>query len=409
MRHDPSLFDARTMRNDTRLEFKLKLLLGTICAYGGEIPLTISEIAERLNTSVYRIRLLLTKLEQQNIIYYKDNKLYFTKYKFIQAKEEYTKEDTYAKNFKFFVCEEFLKENRNVQRFVLHCVGYKLIYLPDRYWWGWYQDLCGEEGILNLRSKKEAIKIVQKASKYLYINMHENNFQVTGVKPEYLEMGFYESEGALLWVYKQLLTHRFCIDFISKKACIQLAKVMEYYYAEYGYEYASAVFDKALHKIQNDQSRSLRFFNLIYRNDEDYIVNDKTNELDEISAYFRAVMETAEIEYAKQLSISIQALKERKRKAEMQLFNKENKLIEENNKLIQETDDQVNEIRNQLSLVYKCLQKRFRKDPDWFVKNNHSLLELFAELPTLFYQIKNKVDEYLRTKNHSIDQFAYLY
>lgn len=406
MRHDPSLFDARTMKNDTRLEFMLKLLLGTVCAYGGEVPLTIPEIAKRMKTSTYRIKLLLKKLEQQEIIHYKNNKLFFTKFKFVRQKEEYTKEDSYAKNFKFFVCEEFLKEDRNVQRFVLHCVGYKLVYLPERFWWGWYKDLYGAEGILNIRSKKEAIQIVQKASKYLYISMHENNFKVTGVKPEWLEMGFFESEGAVLWVQKKLKEHRFCIDFISEKAIIQLAKVMEYYYAEYGYEYATEVFDTALHKIQNDQTRSQRFFNLIYRNGEDYIVNDETNELDEISAYFRSVMESAEIEYAKELSLSLQALRNKKRNAEIMLFE-DGQLVEENNKVIQEAEQQAEGIRGRLSMVYKCLQKRFDRDPEWFVKNSYSLTELFSELPALFFQMREKIDEYIRSKNKKTVQYAY--
>lgn len=406
MRHDPSLFDARTMRNDTRLEFKLKLLLGTVCGYGGEIPLSIPEIAKRIKTSTYRIRLLLIKLREQDIVRIEGEKIFFNKYKYIREKDKYSQEDAYAKNFRFFTCEEFLNEPRNVQRFVLHAVGNRLVYLPERYWWGWYKDLYGECGLLNIRSRKEAIQIVQRASKYLYISMHENNFKVTGVRPEWLEMGFFESEGAVLWVQKKLYEHRFCIDFISEKAIIQLAKVMEYYYAEFGYEYASEVFNTALSKIQSDQTRSQRFFNLIYRDEEDYIVNDEINELDEISAYFRSVMESAEIEYAKELSLSLQALRNKKRNLELMLFQN-GKLVEKNNQVIQEAEQQAEAVKNRLSMALKCLKKRFDKDPEWFIQNRFSIDKLFSELPTYFYQIKEKMDKYLSLKSKKSVQYSF--
>lgn len=397
MKLDPSLFDARTMKNDTRLEFQLKLLLGTICAYGGEIPLSVREIAKRMGTSTYRIKLLLKRLEFQGIVRHENGKLFFNKFKHIRQKEKYAQSDAYAKNFKFLTCKEFLSEDRNVQRFVLHCVGYKLVYMNGRFWWGWYQDLYGENGILNIRSKKEAVRIVQKASKYLYIHMHENNFRVTGVKPEWLDMGYWESEGTLLWIQKKLREHRFCMDYIPTEAMIQIAKVMEHYYAEYGYEYATKVFDFALRKIQQDQARSHRFLHLIYREDGQYITNETVNELDEISAYFRSIMEEAEIEYGQDLSLSYSAIENKKHNAE-RLLLKDIRLIGESNKIIAEAEKQSRTIIEQVALLAKCLQKRFDKNPEWFVKHEHALSDLFDQFPSVFFQLQNQIRKYLNQK-----------
>ena len=166
--------------------------------------------------------------------------MFFNRFQFVREKEEYTKKDLYSKNFVFYTCDEFLSEERNVQRFVLHAVGYKLVYLPNTFYWENVENLYGENGLLNIRTRKEALEILEQASKYLYIRIskHQNNFQVTGVRQEWLDKGEINSEGSLLWVRKQLEKHKFCMDFLSDQAIIQLTKVMEYYYAHFGYEFA---------------------------------------------------------------------------------------------------------------------------------------------------------------------------
>ncbi|MCR8964061.1 hypothetical protein O0550_12740 [Brevibacillus halotolerans] len=185
-------------------------------------------------------------------------------YLFKRTKET-TKDDLYSKNFHFFTCEEFLSENRNVQRFVLHYVGKELVYLHGNWKWGHIKDLYGTEGLLNIRTRKEALLILEKASKYLKIKVCDENYQVLHVHQKWLDMGEVYSEGAELWVFKQLKKHRFCCDFLSRKALWQLAKVMEDYYAKFGYDYATEIFDTALYSIQKNKARSQAFFNLIYK------------------------------------------------------------------------------------------------------------------------------------------------
>lgn len=108
MKHHPDLFDAQTLHHDTRLLFKLKLLLGTVCAYGGEVPLSQTELAKRMGTSTYRIRILLHKLEHEGIIHYNNaGTLFFDRYIFVRDQAEVSQETLYAKNFAFFTCDEF--------------------------------------------------------------------------------------------------------------------------------------------------------------------------------------------------------------------------------------------------------------------------------------------------------------
>lgn len=394
MKHHPDLFNARTMYNDTRLLFKLKLELGTVCAYGGEIPLSVSELAKRLNTSSYRIQILLTKLQLENIVRYDENgKLFLTKFKYFTTKEKSTQEDLYAKNFLFFTCEEFQNEDRNVQRFVLHYVGHELVYLNKSGFvtWGHVKDLYGEEGLLNIRTPKEALNILEKAKKYLHIRVSDNqiNYRVSGVRKEWLEMGERESEGSLLWVRKQLKKHRFCFDFLSDKAVIQIAKVMEHYYATYGYEYAVDVFDTALFNIQKNKMRSTAFYNLIYRENDEY----EESELDEISAYFRSVMESAEITYARELSKELRAYEAKQHQAEMHLF-KDDELVEKNEEILETARKQREKTIKKLGLVNSSWLKRFKKQPEWFMKYR----TLIESLSYPIVEIKREIAQYLIRK-----------
>ncbi|MEW4426032.1 hypothetical protein AB1I68_00895 [Paenibacillus pabuli] len=391
MKHHPDLFDARTLHNDTRLLFKLKLLLGTVCAYGGEVPLSITALAKRMGTSTYRIRILLQKLEFEGIVHYNAaGTLFFNQYVFVQDQAEASKENLYAKNFAFFTCDEFLAEDRNVQRFVLHYVGKELIYIPGNFRWGYLNDLYGPTGLLNIRTPKEARNVLIKASKYLNIKIHTENFQVLHVHQKWIDMGEIYSEGAELWVFKQLKKHRFCCEFLSRKAVWQIAKVMEDYYAKFGYEYATEIFDTALFNIQLNKMRSQTFLNMIYREDSEYIVTDQKNELDEISAYFRSVMESAELNYAVQLSMDLEVVHKKKQMAETRLFAND-ELLEINQELIEVAEEQQREIWDKLRRIHHCWLIRFRQNPEWFVERHYQI----KILPAPILEIKLEIEKYI--------------
>jgi hypothetical protein len=400
MKHHPDLFDARTLHNDTRLLFKLKLLLGTVCAYGGEIPLSQSELAKRMGTSNYRVSVLLQKLIHERIVHYDLNgKLFLNRFKFIHSKDESTTtEDLYAKNFVFFNSEEFLSEERNVQRLVLHYVGKELVYLPGNFKWGYISDLYGSVGLLNIRTRKEALHVLEKASKYLKMKVYKDNYQVLNVYPQWLEMGEVYSEGAELWVLKQLKKHRFCCDFLSRKAIWQMAKVMEDYYSKFDYDYAIEIFDTALFNIQKNKMRSQTFFNLIYREDNEYIIDDEKNELDEISAYFRAVMEEAELNYAVQLSMDLDTINNNKKLAESTLFSDNGELSEIHQEMINKATKQHEIIWDKLRQLNRMWLHRFQQNPEWFIRNSHRILSLPDPILEIKHEIKKATSQRNRTK-----------
>ncbi|MBP1308726.1 hypothetical protein JOD82_001746 [Paenibacillus sp. 1182] len=395
MKHHRNLFDARSLQNDTRLLFKLKLLLGTVCAYGGEIPLTNAELAKRMGTSSYRISVLLQKLVCEEIVHYDiRGKLFFNQYVFIKENEDIGKDDLYAKNFVFFNSESFLQEDRNVQRLVLHYVGKELVYLPGNFRWGHIHDLYGPLGLLNIRTRKEALAVLKKAEKYLKMKIYKDNFQVLNVHQEWLDMGEVYSEGAELWVMKQLKKHRFCCDFLSRKAVWQIAKVMEDYYAKFDYEYATEIFDTALFQIQKNKMRSQNFFKLIYREDDEYIVSDEKNELDEISAYFRAVMESAELNYAVQLSFDLHEINRKKQLAESNLFS-DKQITQRNQEVIQEANQQRERVWDKLRQINRHWLDRFRQDPEWFIKHAYQI----KSLPDPILEIKTEIEKALSKQN----------
>lgn len=396
MKHHPGLFDARTLTNDTRLLFKLKLLLGSVCAYGGEVPLTNAELAKRMNTDSTRVRMLIQKLLVEGVVRYSDEgKLFFNHYVFVNEKDEITKEGLYAKFFNFFICEEFLNERRTVQRFVLHYVGHELVYLSNIGRWGSIKSLYGTDGLLNIRTRKEAIQVLKEASKYLNIQICENDFHVKNLRREWIDMGETYSQGAELWVLKQLKKHKFHCDFISNKAIWQMAKVMEDYYVKFNcnYEYATDVFDTALYNLQKNKLHSQKFLAMIYKNDEDYIVTPEKNDLEEISAYFRAVMESAELNYAKQLSLDLGEYQEKQRKAERNLFQ-DGKLNEVSEKVMADAKEQIQTVWKKLISLQQCWLNRFRIDPEWFLQlRSRNIIE---SLPAPIKEIKDEIHRYLK-------------
>ena len=381
MKHHPNLFDANTLHHDTRLLFQLKLLLGTVCAYGGEIPLTNRELGDRLGTSSYRIHILLQKLLHEGVVRHDDSgTLFFERYIFVSENEQFTSANLYAKRFTFFSCPEFLQEERSVQRFVLHYTGKELVYLPGNFRWGHIDDLYGPSGLLNLRCRKEALRLLSKAQKYLHIKIYPENFQVTRVHQEWLDMGEVYSEGAELWVGKQLKKHRFCCDFITRSATWQLAKVMEDYYNKFDYTYASQVFDTALSNIQRNTWKSHRFLKLLYS--EEVL----EAELDEISAYFRAVMESAELDFAVQLSLDLQAAEEKQEYAEMHLFSND-ALVDIHASVLKSIPSQKKKIRQKMKHIHHNWLRRFQRQPEWFIRYAHQI----EQLPYVFLEIKSKI------------------
>lgn len=401
MKHDTSLFDARTLFNDTRLLWKLKLLLGTVCAYGGEIPLNVSELAKRMKTDNYRIRVLLQKLTHEGVVHYDEaGTLYFNRYKFISS-GEIGKDELYAKCFVFFTCDEFISEDRNVQRFVLHYVGNQLVYIPGNFKWDQIKSLYGDEGLLNIRTRKEALSVLEKASKYLSIKITKENFQVLHLRNEWMDMGEVYSEGAELWVLKQLKKHQFCCDFLSRKAVWQIAKVMEYYYAEFGYDYATDIFDTALYNIQKGKISSQKFLTMIYRSDDSYVVNDEVNELDQISAYFRAVMESAELNYAVQLSMELDVHNRTVQQTGQHFKNDD--LMHVYEAAIKEAQAKKEATSSKLLTMQRHWIKKFDSNPEWFLSNRHRI----STLPAPIYEINMKIEKYLTEKERDRRKMAW--
>ncbi|NBD25610.1 helix-turn-helix domain-containing protein [Paenibacillus glycinis] len=283
----PNLLDARSLYSNTRLYIKFKLLLATVSAFGGEVPLTEKELSVRLGTSLSRIRSLITRLIEDKLASRLNGVLFFHKYV-----DENRDNHLYAKHYAFFTCNEFLNEKPNVRNYVLHIVGSVLINTCKAECHMHLNELYDESGLFLVRNQKEAIVVIEKAKKYLDIDFSGNSVRINNVHKHWTGMGEIHSEGAILWVRKQLERHKFFMGFISKDAVQQFRIVMDSYYSDFGYAFATRVFDATLAILQQKlRERSEEYYyGLIYRDHGDYT----QEECDEIRGYFRIVMQNAE-------------------------------------------------------------------------------------------------------------------
>jgi len=143
--------------------------------------------------------------------------------------------------------------------------------------------------------------------------------------------------------------------------------------------------------------RSQTFLNMIYREDSDYIVTDDKNELDEISAYFRSVMESAELEYAVQLSMDLEVVHEKKHMAETQLFVND-ALSEVNQELIAKAEDQQRMIWDKLRLLHHCWLIRFKQNPEWFAQRYYQI----RTLPAPILEIKLEIEKFISKQKNKV-------
>lgn len=300
MKHHLDNFAATNTTYFTSLRIQLNLLLGCYAAYAGEIPLSKKEIADELGCSRARIRKLLAEAESEGFIQLKDEKIFLSKYiDFSDDSDNGAK--GYVKHFKFLNTEEFKNESRPVQRFILEMLRHRF-YVKGIFPYvtrvnNLYNSKKNQVGTFNINSLTQMLNIIKSAQKYLNIELIELSpkvwsIKVSSIKEEWLALGEVESIGAHTWVKKQLDRAGYCPEFINPDTINQLAKVMHFYYHSVGYENSTRLFNASLKQLTYSQ----RFYNFMYKE------NPTSKELDEVSAYFRAVMEEAELNTVEQLT-----------------------------------------------------------------------------------------------------------
>ncbi|MCL9662065.1 hypothetical protein L2089_15330 [Paenibacillus hunanensis] len=322
MKHHLDLFDAAYTTHYTSLRIQLNLVLGKFAAYGGEVPLTKKELAEEMGCTQDRVRRLLAEAHSEGFISFKNNKLFLNKFIDFNDAEEMKKKG-YVKHFAFLQSVEFQSESRPVQRFVLEMLRHRFYMKSVPHYVTrvsrLYHSSPYKPGVFNIYSLKQMLDIIKAAQKYLHIELVERelrdwSIRVTAIKEEWLELGEIDSVGACTWITKKLSLYGYCTEFIDASCIQQLAKVMEFYYHQVGYEQSSKLFDISLSQLQRN---SQTFYNLIYTTHPDKKV------LDEISAYFKAVMEQAEMNQVEQLVFSFEQFDQACEKLEMEMDHKE--------------------------------------------------------------------------------------
>jgi hypothetical protein len=391
MLHSPALFDPYKTKYETTLQYRLKMLLGEICAYGGVIPATLKELAIMGNFRRDRIRTLISNFISDGTIVVDDSgNLFLKEYVDFDEKND-SKDNQYVRNYVFLTCDEFLKETRQVRNFVLKYVGHQRVYLgfcrPAKVKNLFKPDGSGE---FSARTKGEMLKIISRAEKYLKIRWSDEekkeSFQVVGVKEKWLEMGVRESKGANLWIEKQLDKHGFVVEFVQPEAIWQLAKCMEAYYRKHGYQYAADVFDRALYNVRNAQ----RFLQLLYN--DPMLSSDDAKE-GALSAYFTEVMNRAEADVAVQICMDLEDLEEEQKEAACERsFEKAAFLA----KLIKERKDR-------LASIHRIWIAQFTENPYKFTEKINTNFNVRYTMERYMYELTKHVREFeatLATESH---------
>jgi len=280
MKASTSLFTAAETQYDTPTLLRLKCLVGDLAAYDGEIPVDVKEIAEKLGVGRLAAKRAIAEAVTQNVLFYRNDKLYANPEKYIDFKSvDYSKadknKDYYLKHYKFLSSDAFKRVSVRAQRFVLDVLcqmhrGLKVYTCTLRNMILNNSDYERTTGLFNIRSIGEMKKVIEEASAFLDLKIvkslkhistkSEPMVQVYGIRPEMLELGVHESEGNVLWICNALQKHSYHVGAITKPRLEALAKVMEYYYRQLGYELASHIISHTLVLLKNDTT----FGNLLY-------------------------------------------------------------------------------------------------------------------------------------------------
>jgi len=388
MLHSPTLFDPQKTKYETTLQYKLKMFLGEICAYGGIIPATLKEIAILGNFRRDRVRTLISNLINTGTVTVDEKgNLFLNDYVDYDENND-SKDNQYVKNFMFLTCEEFLNETRQVRNFVLKYVGHQRVYLgfcrPAKIKNLYNTDGTGE---FSARTRGEMIKIIERAEKYLNIRwadvQNKDSFQVLGVKDQWIDMGTIESKGANLWVQKQLEIQGFVLDFIHPEAIWQLAKCMEAYYRKFGYQYASDVFERSLLNVRNAQ----RFLQLVYSDpSESTTLNDGA-----LSAYFSEVMGRAEGEVAVQISMDLDDLEDEQIEASNSADLPKVELL---NLVIKER-------KQRLAYIHRIWLEQFKANPEMFLSGGKGTFQVRTLMNRYMLELARKIRSYELSESYA--------
>lgn len=273
-------------KNWTALRIQFNFLLSSIHR-NGEIPLSMNEIAQRLNCHVDSIRRCSAEAEYDGTIRREGDKIFFTK-----CVEE---GDSYVKHFPFLDTEAFRGEDIQVIRFVLFAL-FRGVYAETRainqslqkfYHKLDKQKNIVEEGLFNIYHAGKMRDVIEKSSKYLVFSQAPIHVvRVIGLREEYTYPEPVKNQGELLMFRKTLA--KYGLEDATSEAIEELVKIKSRYKKNIGIEAANEIVDEALVRSLNRQDSVL--VSLIIRND-----------LRSIGNYFSTVCQDVEQEYASRL------------------------------------------------------------------------------------------------------------
>ena len=108
-------------------------------------------------------------------------------------------------------------------------------------------------------------------------------------------------------------------------------------------------------------------------------------------------MESAELNYAVQLSVELEQIKQKKHMAETNLSaNDEISML--NQELMEAAHSQQVKVWDKLRLIHSCWLNRFRQHPEWFIQHYYRI----RTLPAPILEIKMEIEKYMNGQKYSI-------
>jgi DNA-binding Lrp family transcriptional regulator len=377
-------------KNWTALRIHFNLLLASIHTWNGEIPLTLHEIAERLNCHVDSVKRCVAEAEYDGVIQRQGNKIIFCKV--VKEKE------SYVRHLAFLYSEEFRAEDVQVIRFVLFGLFFG-VYSPDMainrnvrelYHQFDKQKNLIKEGLFNIYHAVKMREVIKKAQKYLVITGSPLHVvRIIGIQAAYAK-GKVINEGEFLSVKR--VFERYGLQDANKEVMEEIVKIKSRY-KDLQVAIAYEIVDEALRR--SFQQENGPFVSLILQND-----------VRRVGAYFSAVCREVEQEYASRL----QRRKEQLDKS--QQINRAYKSVK--NHPLQTVKDCMNLFKKQLdrslqaikeevaafdqylvNAVAKLMKKQPGKEESFVLERVHH--PLVKQLP-LFQKIIKEVEETIRSR-----------
>lgn len=270
----------------TRNQIMFHLLLSSNYGWDGEVCLNLRQMAEKLDCHEDTIKRCIRNAVNEGILEEKGDKLFFLK--------AVDNAKNYVRHFSVLDSEEFMNEDINVIRFVLHMLQ-QGVYSKNYYFNIGFQKLFHrrnrknmiiEEGLFNIYDAQTMHRTIELAKKYLVLasNAPEGIVRVVDIKDEY-KQELIINEGEKLYIRR--IFAKYDLPDVDPRVISEIIKVNSDYMKYLGLRACREI---ALDSLERLLTANSKFHRMVIE-----------SQFREVGNYYKAVCEEVEKNYSRQL------------------------------------------------------------------------------------------------------------